>query len=71
MLVIPQGFDEREFNPWYEPTRNARKTILFCGNYRIPMNRDVVYTVMEHILQPCSRSIPTRCSGSWGLIRPT
>jgi glycosyltransferase involved in cell wall biosynthesis len=52
MLVIPQGFDEREFNPWYEAPRNARKTILFCGNFRIPMNRDVVYTVMDHILQP-------------------
>lgn len=52
MMVIPQGFDEREFNPWYEPPRNARKTILFCGNFRIPMNRDVVRTVMDHILQP-------------------
>jgi glycosyltransferase involved in cell wall biosynthesis len=58
MLVIPQGFDEREFNPWYEPPRNARKTILFCGNYRIPMNRDVVYTVMEHILQPVLAKYP-------------
>lgn len=58
MLVIPQGFDEREFNPWYTPPRNARKTILFCGNYRIPMNRDVVYTVMEHILQPVLAKYP-------------
>ncbi len=58
MLVIPQGFDEREFNPWYEAPRNARKTILFCGNFRIPMNRDVVYTVMDHILQPVLARYP-------------
>lgn len=68
MLVIPQGFDEREFNPWYTPPRNARKTILFCGNYRIPMNRDVVYTVMNHILEPVLAKHPDalfRFVGAW------
>jgi glycosyltransferase involved in cell wall biosynthesis len=68
MLVIPQGFDEREFNPRYEPPRNARKTILFCGNFRIPMNRDVVYTVMDHILKPVLARYPDalfRFVGAW------
>jgi glycosyltransferase involved in cell wall biosynthesis len=58
MLVIPQGFDECEFNPWYEPPRNARKTILFCGNFKIQMNRDVVYTTMDHILKPVLAKYP-------------
>ena len=58
ILVIPQGFDEREFNPWYEPPRNARKTILFCGNYRIQFNREVIDTVMAHILAPVVAQYP-------------
>jgi glycosyltransferase involved in cell wall biosynthesis len=58
ILVIPQGFDEREFNPWYEPPRNARKTILFCGNFRIQFNREVIDTVMSHILAPVIAQYP-------------
>jgi glycosyltransferase involved in cell wall biosynthesis len=68
MLVIPQGFDEHQFNPWYAAPRNARKTILFCGNFRIQMNRDVVYTVMNHILQPVLAQYPDalfRFVGAW------
>jgi glycosyltransferase involved in cell wall biosynthesis len=68
MLVIPQGFDEREFNPRYAPPRNARKTILFCGNFRIQMNLDVVYTVMDHILKPVIAKHPDalfRFVGAW------
>ncbi len=68
MLVIPQGFDERQFNPWYPPPRNARKTILFCGNFKIQTNREVVDTVMRHILQPVLAKYPDalfRFVGSW------
>jgi glycosyltransferase involved in cell wall biosynthesis len=68
MLVIPQGFDESQFNPWYPPPRNARKTILFCGNFRIPTNREVVDTVMAHILKPVLAQYPDalfRFVGRW------
>ncbi len=68
MLVIPQGFDERQFNPWYPPPRNARKTILFCGNFKIQTNRQVVDTVMTHILMPVLAQYPDalfRFVGSW------
>jgi glycerol-3-phosphate dehydrogenase/glycosyltransferase involved in cell wall biosynthesis len=68
MLVIPQGFDERDFNPWYSPPQNARKTILFCGNFKIQMNRDVVHTVMDHILKPVLAKHPDalfRFVGAW------
>jgi glycosyltransferase involved in cell wall biosynthesis len=58
ILVIPQGFDEREFNPWYAPPRNARKTILFCGNFGIQFNRQVIDTVMTHILAPVLAEYP-------------
>ena len=68
MLVIPQGFDESQFNPWYPPPHNRRKTILFCGNFRIQMNREVVNTVMNHILQPVLARYPDalfRFVGAW------
>ena len=50
MLVIPQGFDDSTFNPFYEPPRNRPKIVLFCGNYNIQFNRDVIDVVMERIL---------------------
>jgi len=50
MVVIPQGFDEKIFNPFYDPPNNSPKIVLFCGNYNIQFNRDVVDTVMEFIL---------------------
>jgi glycosyltransferase involved in cell wall biosynthesis len=68
MLVIPQGFDESQFNPWYPPPRNERKTILFCGNFRIPTNREVIDTVMAHILKPVLAQYPDalfRFVGRW------
>jgi glycosyltransferase involved in cell wall biosynthesis len=68
MLVIPQGFDEQLFNPFYEPPRNARKIILFCGNFKIQTNRQVVDTVMTHILKPVLAQYPDalfRFVGSW------
>jgi glycosyltransferase involved in cell wall biosynthesis len=51
ILTIPQGFDEKLFNPFYEPVPAKRKVVLFCGNFKIPTNVDVVTTVMNHILQ--------------------
>jgi len=50
MLVIPQGFDESVFNPYYEPAQNDPKIVLFCGNYNIQTNREVVYVTLEKIV---------------------
>jgi glycosyltransferase involved in cell wall biosynthesis len=58
ILVIPQGFDERQFNPWYPAPHNQRKTILFCGNFRIQFNREVVDTVMQSVLAPVLKEYP-------------
>jgi glycosyltransferase involved in cell wall biosynthesis len=49
VLVIPQGFDEQQFSPNYDPPRNERKVVFFCGNYLAPGNRDVVATVYDRI----------------------
>ncbi|MDJ0615331.1 MAG: glycosyltransferase family 4 protein [Calothrix sp. MO_192.B10] len=51
IIVIPQGFDSSIFNPFYKPIKNDPKIILFCGNYGIQSNRDVVSIVMDKILE--------------------
>ena len=50
MLVIPQGFDEKVFNPHYAPPKNDPKVVLFCGNFKIQTNCEVVEVVMNRIL---------------------
>jgi len=58
MLTIPQGFDERLFNPFYEPVPGKRKVVLFCGNFKNPINTDVVTTVMNHFLEAVLEQCP-------------
>ena len=50
MLIIPQGFDSDIFNPFYTPPDNTPKEILFCGNYGIQFNQEVVDVVVSQIL---------------------
>jgi glycosyltransferase involved in cell wall biosynthesis len=50
ILCIPQGFDESVFNPFYEAPRNEPKIVLFCGNFNIGANREVVERVLSCIL---------------------
>lgn len=50
MVVIPQGVDVAEFNPFYEAPRNDPKIVLFCANFKIQFNVDAVRAVMERVL---------------------
>ncbi|MDZ7334026.1 MAG: glycosyltransferase family 4 protein, partial [candidate division KSB1 bacterium] len=43
MHVVPQCFNEKIFNPYYDPPNNDPKIVLFYGNYNISTNRDAVY----------------------------
>jgi len=58
MVVIPQGFDEEIFNPYYEPFNNDQKIVLFCGNYNIQTNLDVVHVTMERIVDKVIAKAP-------------
>lgn len=58
IVVVPQGFDESVFNPFYKPSVNAPKIVLFFGNYRISTNRDAVRAVRERIVDPVIRQMP-------------
>ena len=50
VLAIPQGIDERVFNASYTHSTNSVKRILFCGNFAVPFNRDVIRVVERQIL---------------------
>ncbi len=50
IVMVPQGFDETTFNPFYKPSRNIPKLVLFFGNYNISTNRDAVETIYRHIV---------------------
>jgi glycosyltransferase involved in cell wall biosynthesis len=50
ITVVPQGFDEATFHPFYEPPRNQAPVVLLCANYNIQFNRDAVEAVMSHVL---------------------
>ncbi|MEP6571618.1 MAG: glycosyltransferase family 4 protein [Gemmatimonadota bacterium] len=58
MVVVPQGFDKQVFNTDYTRARNEPRVVLFCGNFQIPANREVVETVVRHILEPVVRARP-------------
>ncbi|MCK5739444.1 glycosyltransferase family 4 protein [bacterium] len=58
MLSIPQGFDEKTLNPFYEPVRNDQKIVMFCGNYNIQTNMDVVHVTMDRILEKVLAECP-------------
>lgn len=47
LCVVPQGFDEGVFHPPPDEGRSERPVVLFCGNYKIQFNRDVVRVSVE------------------------
>jgi glycosyltransferase involved in cell wall biosynthesis len=58
MIVVPQGIDDSIFNPFYEPKINDPKIVLFCGNFNIRSNRDVIRIVMGKILGKVLKECP-------------
>jgi glycosyltransferase involved in cell wall biosynthesis len=71
MLVIPACFDEKVFNPYYAPPRNDPKVVLFCGNFKIQTNREVVDVVMSRILDKVLAQHPTTLFRFVGARPPT
>ncbi len=58
IVVVPQGFDETAYHPFYKPSKNDIKTILFFGNYNISTNREAVLVTFERIVDKVVRNIP-------------
>jgi acetyltransferase-like isoleucine patch superfamily enzyme/glycosyltransferase involved in cell wall biosynthesis len=58
MIIIPQCFDDTEYNPFYEPIKNDPKIVLFFGNYNISTNREAVEATYHHIVNDVVKKIP-------------
>jgi acetyltransferase-like isoleucine patch superfamily enzyme/glycosyltransferase involved in cell wall biosynthesis len=58
IVVVPQGFDESVFNPFYKPSLNHPKIVLFFGNYLISTNREAVRAVRDRIVDPVIEQMP-------------
>jgi glycosyltransferase involved in cell wall biosynthesis len=58
IVVVPQGFDESAFNPFYKPSVNHPKIVLFFGNYLISTNREAVRTVRDRIVDRVIERMP-------------
>ncbi|MBN2030713.1 glycosyltransferase [bacterium] len=58
IVLVPQGFDETVYHPFYEPYQNDPKIVLFFGNYNIITNRDAVKVIHEHIVDEVIRRMP-------------
>lgn len=71
MVVVPQGIDPEVFNPFYEAPHNDPKQVLFCGNYRIRMNVDVVHAMIEHVIPEVVRRRPHTVFRFVGASPPT
>lgn len=71
MVVVPQGFDPDVFNPFYERPRNDPRRVLFCGNYNIRMNRDVVRVMIDQVIPEVVRRRPDTIFRFVGASPPT
>ena len=58
MVVIPQGFDEGVYHPFYDPPKNDPRIVLFFGNYNVSTNRDAVKVTYDRIVNEVIKNIP-------------
>jgi glycosyltransferase involved in cell wall biosynthesis len=58
MWPVPQCFNEKVFNPHYEPPQNDTKIVLFYGNYNISTNRDAVYAARDRVVDKVVSRVP-------------
>ena len=58
MHVVPQCFNQEIFNPFYQPSQNDIKKVLFYGNYNISTNRDAVYAACDQVVDQVISKFP-------------
>jgi glycosyltransferase involved in cell wall biosynthesis len=55
IVVIPQGFDEETWNPFYPPPPDSPPVVLFVGNFRLEHNRGAAQHIIKEILPRVTR----------------
>jgi hypothetical protein len=71
LIVILNGFDADDCNPFYAKKPNDRPTVLFFGHYRHLPNLDAVYITRDKILPKVVEKIPNVLFQFVGADAPT
>lgn len=58
MIVVPQGFDDGIFHPPPNGSGPPAPTVLFCGNFRIPFNREAAAAALEKVVPAVAAKRP-------------
>ncbi|MFH1277613.1 MAG: glycosyltransferase family 4 protein [Candidatus Eisenbacteria bacterium] len=58
MIVVPQGFDDEIFHPPPNGTGPPAPIVLFCGNFRIPFNREAAAAALERVVPAVAEKRP-------------
>jgi glycosyltransferase involved in cell wall biosynthesis len=58
VVVIPSGFDESIYHPYYEPIVPPRPTVLFFGAFTHLPNREASLIIMKEILPRVVEKLP-------------
>jgi glycosyltransferase involved in cell wall biosynthesis len=59
VTVVPGGFDEEQYHPFYErPTNRDEPRILFVGNMHYLPNREAVEVIRERVMPPVLARYP-------------
>jgi glycosyltransferase involved in cell wall biosynthesis len=58
MIVVPQGFDETSYHPFYKMPSKDPQTVLFVGNYDYMPNREAVDIIYRRILPRVIEEFP-------------
>jgi len=58
IIVVPQGFDDSVYHPFYVPSKNPSPVVLFFGNYAISTNREAVEVIRHRIVDEVVKTIP-------------
>ena len=58
IIVVPQGFNEDTFNPFYKPVKNSTKIVLFFGDFNTVTNVQAVRAIRDVIADDVVARIP-------------
>jgi glycosyltransferase involved in cell wall biosynthesis len=49
LIVVPQGFDDTVYNPFYEVKPGKERNLLYFGNFKISLNREAARLIRDHL----------------------
>ena len=71
LILVPGGFEEKVFHPYYDEPVGTPPIILFLGNFNTPGNKEAVYLVRERIVEKVVSKYPDAIFQFIGANPPT